>query len=393
MADSQRDPLAGIRVVDFTIVMSGPMCTRILADAGADVIKIEPPEGDMVRQRPPVRGGIGTYFASMNCGKRSVVLDLRTAEGRATARELTMRADVVVENFRPGVMERLGLAYESLAHANPKLIYCSISGYGQSGPMAQAPAYAPVIHAASGYDAAHAGYQSDGSRPANNGIFVADVLGAVHAASAIQTALIARQRTGTGDRIDVALLDSVLGMLIFELQEAQFPTGGRRQLYQPIRANDGFVMVAAITPRNLKALFSTIGFDHGLDDPRFATVRQREANWNELLGIVEAWTSQRSARECERVLLDAGVPCSGYRSVAEAMSDPQAVHRGIMREIGPADEPFKVANMPYRFSRARITAREVLPHLGEHSAEVLAEVLGWNEHQIEALRRSGALGS
>src|SRR6478672_2486636 len=170
-------PLAGIRVIDFAIVMAGPMCTRTRADAGADVIKIEPPSGDVVRQRPPYRDGGSTYFGAMNCGKRSVVLDLQTAEGKTLAAQLISQADIVVENFRPGVMKRLGLDYDTCARDNPRLIYCSVSGFGQSGPLAHAPAYAPVIHAASGYEQAYMEYQSGGTRPANNGIFLADVLG------------------------------------------------------------------------------------------------------------------------------------------------------------------------------------------------------------------------
>ena len=186
------DALAGLRVIDFTIVMSGPMCTRMLADAGADVIKIEPPEGDVVRQRPPHRSGISTYYASMNCGKRSVLLNLQTEEGKRLAVDLCGQADVVVENFRPGVMKRLRLDYETLSRANPRLIYASISGFGQAGPRASAPAYAPVIHAASGYEVAYNQYQRGGNRPANNGIFIADVMGASYAFGAIQLALYER---------------------------------------------------------------------------------------------------------------------------------------------------------------------------------------------------------
>lgn len=386
------DALAGIRVVDFTIVMSGPMCTRILADAGADVIKIEPPEGDMVRQRPPFRAGISTYFASMNCGKRSTVLDLHTPAGRQAALELAGQADVVVENFRPGVMKRLGLDYETLARGNPRLIYCSISGFGQTGPMSQAPAYAPIIHAASGYEDAFTRYQGEGSQPANNGIFIADVLGAIHAASAIQTALLQRCRTGRGQSIDVSLMDSVLGMLIYELQNAQFPAERQRQVYQPVRASDGWVMVAAITPRNLSALFDAIGFPQGKTDPRFATVAEKEANWHALLRIVEDWTSQRTALECERTLMQAGVPCSRYRTVGEAMSDPQAQHRGSMAAIGTQGEPFEVPNPPYRLSESCTEARNVLPHLGRHTEEVLRTVLGYDGARLAAMRAEGAFG-
>ncbi|HVL59059.1 MAG TPA: CoA transferase [Burkholderiaceae bacterium] len=390
-ADARRstageDPLAGLRVVDFTIVMSGPMCTRVLADAGADVIKVESPEGDMVRQRPPFHGGISTYFASMNCGKRSVVLDLQTALGRQAAVELAAKADVVVENFRPGVMKRLGLDYETLSRENPRLVYCSISGFGQAGPQAHAPAYAPVIHAASGYEDAFARYQGDTSRPPNNGIFIADVMGAIHAASAIQTALLQRSRTGRGQCIDVSLMDSVLGMLIYELQDAQFPAERQRQVYQPVRANDGWVMVAAITPRNLAALFDVIGFPEGKDDPRFATVAQKEANWGVLLEIIEQWTSQRSAVECEQTLMRAGVPCSRYRTVKEAMSDPQAQARGLMTKIDTAQGPFQVANPPYLMSAGRMQARNRLPRLGQDTEDVLREVLGYGDAQLRQMR-------
>ena len=390
---AQHDALAGVLVVDFTMVMAGPMCTRVLADLGADVVKVEPPEGDMVRHRPPFRAGISTYFASMNCGKRSTVLDLHTAPGRQAAFDLASRADVVVENFRPGVMKRLGLDYEKLARVNPRLIYCSISGFGQSGPTSQEPAYAPIIQAASGYEDAHARYQGDLDRPANTGIFIADVLGAIHAASAIQTALLQRHRTGRGQSIDVSLMDSVLGMLIYEMQNAQFPADRQRQVYQPIRASDGWVMVAAITPRNLAALFDAIGFPEGKTDPRFATVAEKEANWHELLRIVEYWTSKRTALECERTLMQAGVPCSRYRSVSEAMSDPQVEYRNLMAVIGTNAEPFKVANPPYKLSESHAEARNVLPYLGQHTEEVLRTVLGYDDGRVGEIQAEGGFRS
>lgn len=390
---NRTDALDSVRVVDFTIVMSGPMCTRVLADAGADVIKIESPEGDMVRHRPPFRGGISTYFAAMNCGKRSMVLDLHTALGRQAACELAKQADVVVENFRPGVMKRLGLDYETLERDNPRLVYCSISGFGQTGPMSQAPAYAPIIHAASGYEDAYARYQGDAPRPANNGIFIADVLGAINAASAIQTALLQRYRTGRGQCVDVSLMDSVLGMLIYEVQNAQFPAERQRQVYQPVRANDGWVMVAAITPRNLAALFDVIGFPEGKTDPRFSTVAEKEANWDALLRIIEGWTSQRTALDCELTLMKAGVPCSRYRTVGEAMSDPQAMHRQSMAMIGSEGEAFQVANAPYKLSDSRVEARNVLPHLGQDTEEVLRSVLGYDDARVAEMRAQGAFGA
>lgn len=388
----RKDALAGLVVADFTIVMSGPMCTRMMADAGADVIKIESPEGDVVRQRPPVRGGISTYYASMNCGKRSIVLDLQTEDGRRLAREIALKADVLVENFRPGVMKRLGLDHVSLSADNPRLVYASISGFGQSGPRAQAPAYAPVIHAASGYETAYNEYQRSSTRPANNGIFIADVLGAAHAFGAIQLALVERARSGMGQCIDVSLMDSVLGMLIYEMQAAQFPPERPRQVYEPVRSRDGYVMVAAVTKKNLDVLFDVVGFPEGKMDPRFATVATKEANWPVLLEIIERWTRERSGEECEAVLMKAGVPCARYRTVKEAMADPQIVERGTLTRLGTRDDSFLVANAPYKLSATPTTARRRLARLGEHSAAVLHELLGLSAGQIAALRAEGVLG-
>ncbi|HEX2539684.1 MAG TPA: CaiB/BaiF CoA-transferase family protein [Caldimonas sp.] len=388
----RRHALAGLRVVDFTIVMSGPMCTRMLADAGAEVLKVEPPDGDIVRQRPPQRGGMSTYYASMNCGKKSLVLDLQTEDGKRLARELVARADVVVENFRPGVMKRLGLDYESVSRSNPRLVYASISGFGQTGPMASAPAYAPVIHAASGYEVAYNLYQRGSDRPANNGIFIADVMGASYAFGAIQLALYEREKSDKGQHIDVSLMDSVLGMLIYEIQAAQFPPERPRQVYEPVRASDGYVMVAAVTQKNLEVLFDTIGYPEGKTDPRFATMATKEANWPALLALIERWTATRTGAECEQIFMRAGVPCSRYRSVAEAMADPQCAERGLFVELGDADAPYKVANLPYRLSATPVAAKPFVAALGEHTEEVLRDTLGLDPAAISALRARGTFG-
>lgn len=387
------EPLKGLRVIDFSIVMAGPMCTRMLADAGADVIKVESPAGDVVRQRPPHVANTSTYFAAMNCGKRSIVLDLQTEEGKRLARELIAQADVVVENFRPGVMKRLGLDYETVSRENPRLVYCSVSGFGQTGPLATAPAYAPVVHAASGYEHAYMQYQKGAQRPANNGIFIADALAAVQAAYAIQLALFDREKTGLGQSIDVALRDSVMSMLVYEMQEAQFPAERPRQVYEPVRSQDGFVMVAAVTQKNQDALFDAIGFTEGKTDPRFSTVREKEANWSEFLRILEEWTSQRSGAECERILLQAGVPCSRYRTMADAMAEPHTQVRGTLARLGEGDESFLVANPAFKLSRSRAEARSRIAALGEQTEEVLREVLGSSADEIASLWQSGALGA
>ena len=373
--DSGPRPLDGLRVLDFTIVLSGPLCTRMLADAGAEVTKIESAEADIVRQRPPFRAGESTFYASLNCGKRSMKLDLKDAANAEIVRRLVRQADVLVENFRPGVMQRLGLGYRDLAEINPRLVYCSISGFGQTGPAARVPAYAPIIHATSGLELAHMEYQAGKiDRPANNGIFTADVLGGVHAFGAINLALLERTKSGLGQHIDLSLFESVLGMLVYELQAAQFPDTRKRQVYEPVRAKDGYVMVAAVTPKNQNALFDVIGFPEGRTDPRFSTLQRKEENWFALLGIVERWTSQLTARECEERLVAAGIPCARYRTVAEAMQDEQVAHRRFLSELGSPNEPFLVANVPYRFSRSVVRAKPIVGKLGEHNAEIVNEL-------------------
>ena len=226
----------------------------------------------------------------------------------------------------------------------------------------------------------------------NNGIFLADVLGASYAFGAIQMALYEREKSGRGQHIDVSLMDSVLGMLIYEIQAAQFPPDRRRQVYEPVRAADGWVMVAAVTPKNQEVLFDVIGHPEAKTDPRFATVAAKESNWPALLELIEAWTRQRSGAECEQTLMAAGVPCSRYRSVAEAMADPQVAERGFLAELGEGEGRFKCANLPFLLSRTPTRARPQLAALGEHGEEVLREKLALDDAAIRSLRQHGALG-
>ena len=255
--------------------------------------------------------------------------------------------------------------------------------------MASAPAYAPVIHAASGYELAYNQYQRGGDRPANNGIFIADVMGASYAFGAIQLALYEREKSGRGQHIDVSLMDSVLGMLIYEMQAAQFPPERPRQVYEPVRASDGYVMVAAVTQKNLEVLFETIGYPEGKTDPRFATMATKEANWPALLALIERWTSQRTGAECEQIFMKAGVPCSRYRSVAEAMADPQCAERGLFVEIGEGDAGYKVANLPYLMSATPVAAQPTVAGLGEHTEAVLHDALGLDAAALAEPARQG----
>ncbi len=313
-------PLDGLKILDFTIMMAGPLCTRLLADVGAEVIKVEAPEGDHIRTRPPLRDGHSTYFGQLNAGKESIALDLKQPDALAIARRLAAAADVVIENFRPGVMKRLGLDYATLAADNPGLVYCSISGFGQTGPAAAKPAYAPVIHAASGFDLANLYYQDGQERPAKTGIFIADVLGGVYAFGAIQSALIERHRTGRGQAIDVSLMDCMLNLMVYECQEAQFPSDRRRPLYKPLFARDGYVIVAPISQNNFERLTEAVGHPEWKTDPRFATIGAREQNWDLLMSLVEEWTKERPALDCENILMAAGIPTSRKSMTAAGLS-------------------------------------------------------------------------
>lgn len=385
------DALQDVRVLDFTTVMAGPFATRMMADLGAEVVKIESLEGDQVRARPPMRDGRSAYFGHLNAGKRSLACNLKSPEIKELIHGLISRFDVVVENFRPGVMARFGLDYTTLSALNPRLIYCSISGYGQQGPKAHFPAYAPVIHAASGFDMVNLHYQDGANRPATSGVFVADVLGGTHAFGAIQAALYQREKTGKGQYIDVSMLEAMLGMLVFETQEAQFPGGERRPLYTPLRTNDGFIMVAPTSPRNFEQLSEATGNPEWKNDTRFLTSADRNANWAILLQLTEEWTSQRSAQEAEEILSAHGVPCARYREMAEVLKDPQLEARGALTQINDGAGGFNVPNPPFHMSGSRTQARDYVAGLGEDGARLLHRELGVTADVIENLKQAGNL--
>ncbi len=383
--------LRGVRVLDFTTIVSGPYCTRLLADLGAEVIKIEPPEGDFIRTQPPLRAGKSAYFAHLNCGKKSLAIDLRQAGAIELVQQLAAKSDVVVENSRPGVMQRLGLDYATLAPLNPRIVYCSISGFGQSGPWATRSAYAPMLHAASGFDLVNLSYQDGLERPLNTGIYVGDVLGGTYAFGAIQSALLARERTGRGDCIDLSMMDGVLGMLIYEFQEAQFPQKKRNNTFQPTRARDGFVMIAAVKQNNFEALARAVGHPQWMADPRFATAKGRAANWATFMSMLDEWASTRTAEECEATLSAGGVPCSRYFTVREALQHPHLEERGSFSLIDDGAGPLKVPNPAFKFGNAIAEARNYVPALGGDNAVVLSSVLGYSEDRIAALYEKGIL--
>lgn len=384
--------LSGILVLDFTFVMSGPYCTRLLADLGADVIKIESKAGDLTRSRPPFRDGRSSYYAALNCGKRSMVLDLKTEEARAIVHDLVKKADVVVENFRPGVMKRLGLDWETLSAINPRLVYCSISGFGQGKSADGKGAYAPTLHALSGFDSALRSYQDDKSRPLNTGIFVADVLGGSLAFGGIQAALVQRASTGKGDLVDLSLLDSMVSLLVCEVQEAQFPEQPLHFVYKPTRARDGYLVVAPTTQDNFIALCKATGHMEWLDDERFATGRARQSHWDAFLAELAMWAAGHSAEECERILDAHHVPCSRYLGITETMQLPVLKARGTMCEIDDGAGKFLVAGTPFRMKHGNAAPRAHVSLLGADGPAVLKDLLAMEADDIDRLQRAGVLG-
>ena len=385
MTETNPRPLHGLRVVDFSTTIAGPHCSRLLADMGADVVKVESPEGDLMRSRPVQRDGAGTMFGQLNAGKRSIVLDLKRPESIAAIKKLVAKVDVVLENYRPGVMKRLGIDYPELARINPRLVYCAISGYGQTGPAAGRPAYAPVIHASTGYDMAHLFYQQGRERPDNCGIFVADYASGSYAMGAILAALYQRNATGKGQMVDVSMFETLVGMMLGEVNRAQFDFEmPSRPMYGPVEAKDGYVMLATASERTFQDMATAAGRRDWLSDPRFEKYADRRMNWAEFVDEFEAWSKTLTIQECVAALEKHGVPCSPYLTVTEALQDPQVAHRGSLCTIEDSAGAYKSPAPPFRFSGSPLQSGPKVANLGEHTKSVLSEA-GLSAAEVGAL--------
>jgi len=391
--------LHDVLVVDFGQVMAGPYCTRQLVEMGAQVVKVEPPGGEVVRHRAPLRDGRSRYFGQLNAGKRSIVLDIARPEGRDAALALVRRADVVLESFRPGVMTRLGLDYATCRAMNPSVVYCSISGYGHVSDDPYRPAIAPIIHARSGYDLAVAGYQSS-SEPQATGVFIADVLAGSLALGGILAALHKRARTGEGAHVDIALTDAILSLLVQEVQAAQAPEQDlAAPPYQPVRTADGHLMVGIVTDRNFVALTNVLQHSELVSDPRFATSTARRSHLDELHAVVQDWAAERRSADVEALMSAAGVPCTSYRSAADQLEDPTLWSRGTLRTAHDGSGPFTVVASPVRLATADgvltspPTEAFEVHDLGADTRDVLATIAGYDDAGIDALIRLGVAGT
>jgi len=385
-------PLAGKRVLDFTTTIAGPYCGRLLADLGAEVIKIEAMDGDMMRTRPPLRNHASVAYGALNAGKKSIALDLKRTEAVEVVRRLIAGTDILVENFRPGVMRRLGLDYATLHPIKPDLIYCAISGYGQTGPSAELPAYAPAIHAAAGYDMAHLAYQPGRDRPDNCGIYIADYVTGTFAFGAIMTALLQRQVTGEGQMVDVSMLETMLNMLGGEVNATQFavPPPGR-PMFGPVATKDGYIMPAVAAERTFQGICLAAGREDWITDPRFEKYTDRRNNWGLFVDELETWSRTVTTAECKAAFDRHGVPNSPYRTVAEALADPQIAHREALAEVQDRGGAFRIVNAPFRLSAADTRGQGFAAALGEQTAPLLRE-LGYDEARIEAMSADGIIG-
>ncbi|GAB7093599.1 CaiB/BaiF CoA-transferase family protein [Halolamina litorea] len=405
MTDDSTGPLDGVTVLDASRVLAGPFCGMQLGDLGADVIKVERPDGgDQTRGwTPPSFGeGAGSYYASINRNKRSITLNLASEAGRGAFRDLAAEADVVLENFRVGKAAEWGLDYESLREENPGLVYCSITGYGQTGPKAERPAYDLMMQAEAGMMSITG---EEGRPPVRVGVAVADLAAGMYAAQSVLAALFQREfaddgEEKTGDRIDVALFDALLAWLSymatdgFASGEAPGRMGSRHPNiapYQAFETADGYVVVACASEAIWYRLCEALDRPELFEDPRFETNEKRVENREELEATLTDAFADSTVDEVVELLRENDVPVGRIRDVLEAFDDPQAEARGMYQRVPhPTAGEVQLPGSPMRFSEYAADARRHPPLLGEHTEEVLAET-GYSEDRIAELRENGVL--
>jgi len=385
-------PLDGIRVIDLTTVISGPVCTMLLADQGADVIKVEPPGGDIAR-RTAGDGEFTAMFVSSNRGKRSIALDLKQPAALEAVRRLIAGADVLVQNFRPGTMERLGLGEPAMREANPGLIYVSISGVGETGPYVKKRVYDPVIQSLSGFADVQADQQT--GRPNMIRTIVADKTTAVYAAQAVCAALVARGRTGKGQHIRLSMLDTMVAFLWPEAM-TQYTIVGRENAPQPaprpdliFRTCDGYITVGSLSDAEWRGLCAVIGRPEWVDDPRFRTPSARSLNAAERIALVGEILATGDSQDWLDRLDAAEVPCAPVLRRADVMNNVQVINNELIELIEqPTLGTVRQARPAARFDRTPARIGGPAPRIGEHTDAILAEA-GYSLKEIERLKSPG----
>ena len=393
-------PLAGIRVLDLTRVLAGPFATMLLADLGADVIKVERPgDGDETRHIPPQRLGESHYFLSVNRNKRGIVLDFKEPRGRELALELARASDVLIENFRPGVTARLGLDYEAVREVNPEIVYCSISAFGQSGPLARRSAFDVAMQAMGGVMSLTG---EPGGPPMRSGLPLADLATGLFAAVGLLAAVVEKRRTGRGQLVDVAMFDSMAGLLT-QYAGRYFMTGESAQRvgnghpgvapYGTYEAKDGDIVIANLGESFWPKIAGAIGRPELAGEERFATNALRVANRRELDELINAQTRQRTVAEWETIFETFDVPHAPVLTVEQVLEHPQAGARGMVTEVDhPALGPTRVTGRAVNLPAHPEPRLRPAPLLGEHTDQVLVEVLGCSTERLRELRQAGVLG-
>ena len=391
-------PLTGIRVVEVGNYMAGPFCGMQLADLGADVVKVENPAGgDLARLLEPIVDGESGNFARLNRGKRGLALDLKRSDGKALFRRLAERADIIVENLRPGTMRDLDLDPEALMRANPRLIYCAVTGWGQDGPYADRPALDIIVQGMSGLMSVTG---EDGGEPVKVGVAISDLTAGLYGTIAILAALSARERDGTGQLVDVSMFESSVALAVWEAGQffttGEIPraSGSAHKLvapYQAVRAADGHFIVGATTPPNWTAFCAVLGLGHLERDERFADATRRRANVTALIPLIEEVTALRPMSDWLTRLRSAGVPCAEIADYGDAFEDPHLRARGFFTDL-PHTRLGQLRGLgsPLRLGRTPVRLERAGPLLGEHSRDVLAE-LGCDEAEIARLLRDGCV--
>jgi len=391
-------PLNGIRVLDLSRVMAGPYCTMVLGDLGAEVIKVEPPEGDETRGwGPPFAGGESAYYLCVNRNKRGMVINLKTDDGLEIMRGLIQQSDVLVENFRPGTLARFALDFESAAALNPNLIYCSITGFGQTGPLRDRPGYDFMIQAMGGLMSITG---EPAGEPMKVGVAVADLFAGQNAVIAILAALQARTYTGKGQHLDIALFDSQIGMLANvasnylisgNLPKRHGNAHANIVPYQSFQASDGWFVIAVGNDKQFERLCKVIGKWELVSDERFATNSVRVQNRDELISILKPIFATKTVSEWLS-LIGAEFPCGPIKNLEQVFAEPQVQAREMLIEMEhPTIGKLPLVGSPLKFSDTKVDYKLPPPRLGEHTGEVLKELLGYSATRIDELQKNKAV--
>lgn len=399
MANENQGPLAGLRVLDFTRIYSGPYCTMLLADLGAETIKVEMPDvGDDTRGFLPLKNNESGYYMYLNRNKKGITLNLKSQEGKTIALELAKWADVLVENFSPGTMERLGLGYDTICKINPQIVYASISGFGQTGPLRKKVAYDAVAQAMGGLTGV-TGYPD--LPPVKAGSSIADANAGIHAAFGIMTALYYRQQKGKGQYVDVSMMDSVFSILeSFVVQYTMTMVNPQRTgnehvasaPFDSFQTEDDYVIIATASEKLFRKLAQVMGKEELLKDQRFGTNVLRKQNYSQLKPIITAWTKQHTTSEVVGLLDQAKIPVAPILSIQQLVKHPQIKARNMLVEVEhPVAGKISIPGFPIKFSATPGAVRKPAPLLGQHTSEVLSEILGLTQDKINELRNAKVL--